>query len=163
MTESNFGTRPANGDFQRTGAMTREPRTELPYNDEGQSSGQGDSSSGIQEKAMEKVSNVTGMASEKTSEITSKLSDSADGGVNRAAEGLEQAAVQLRERAEDGGGVQEKVGVRVADGLDKTSVYLRDHEAQEIWTDVEKFVKEHPMQAAIGAAVAGYVVAKVLK
>jgi ElaB/YqjD/DUF883 family membrane-anchored ribosome-binding protein len=71
--------------------------------------------------------------------------------------------VQLRERAEDGGGMQEKVGVRVADGLDKTSMYLRDHEADEIWTDVEKFVKEHPMQAAVGAAVAGYIVAKVLK
>lgn len=118
---------------------------------------------GVRETALEKGSQVKEMAVEKTSEITGKLHDSADAGVNRAADGLEQAAVQLRERAEDGGGIQEKVGVRVADGLDKTSVYLREHEAQEIWTDVEKFVKEHPMQAAVGAAVAGYIVAKVLK
>ena len=79
------------------------------------------------------------------------------------ADGLEKAAGQLRTRAQDGGGVQEKVGVRVADGLDKTSQYLREHEAQEIWTDVEQFVKDHPMQAAVGAAVAGYVVAKMMK
>ena len=61
------------------------------------------------------------------------------------------------------GGVQEKLGVRVADGLDRTSGYLREHEAQEIMTDVENFVREHPVQAAVTAAVAGYVIAKVLK
>ena len=124
-----------------------------------QDSGQG----GMQEKAMDKASEMRGMASEKASEYSGKLHEGADAGVNRAAEGLEKAAVQLRDRAENGGGMQEKVGVRVADSLDKTSQYLRDHEATEIWSDVERFVQQHPMQAAVGAAVAGYVVAKVLK
>jgi ElaB/YqjD/DUF883 family membrane-anchored ribosome-binding protein len=118
---------------------------------------------GMQDKAMEKANEMKGMASEKAGEYGSKLHDGADAGVNRAAEGLEKAAVQLRDRAENGGGVQEKVGVRVADSLEKTSTYLRDHEATEIWTDVERFVQQHPIQAAVGAAVAGYVVAKVLK
>ena len=118
-----------------------------------------DKASGFQEKATEKASELQ----EKASEVGTKLHESAEAGIDRAADGLEKAAVQLRSRAEDGGGVQEKVGVRVADGLDKTSQYLRDHEAQEIWTDVEQFVKDHPMQAAVGALVAGYVVAKVMK
>ena len=122
-----------------------------------------DKASGFQEKATEKASELQEKASEKASEVGTKLHESAEAGIDRAADGLEKAAVQLRSRAEDGGGVQEKVGVRVADGLDKTSQYLRDHEAQEIWTDVEQFVKDHPMQAALGALVAGYVVAKVMK
>ena len=91
-----------------------------------------------------------------------KLHETADAGIDRAAEGLEKAANQLRTRAEDGA-VPEKVGVRVADGLDRTSQYLRDHEAQEIWNDVERLIKEHPVQAAVSAAVAGYVVAKLVK
>ena len=116
-------------------------------------------STGMQDQASE----LKDKAGEKASEYGAKLQETADAGIDRAADGLEKAAGQLRTRAEDGGGVQEKVGVRVADGLDKTSQYLRDHEAQEIWTDVEQFVKEHPMQAAVGAAVAGYVVAKMMK
>lgn len=120
-------------------------------------------SDGGERTAMEKAHQLQDMASEKATEVGAKLQDTADMGVNRAAEGLDQASVQLRERATEMGGVQEKLGVRMADGLDKTSGYLREHEANEIWTDVEKFVREHPMQAAVTAAVAGYVVAKVLK
>lgn len=116
-------------------------------------------STGMQDQASE----LKDKAGEKASEYGAKLQETADAGIDRAADGLEKAAGQLRTRAEDGGGVQEKVGVRVADGLDKTSQYLREHEAQEIWTDVEQFVKDHPMQAAVGAAVAGYVVAKMMK
>jgi ElaB/YqjD/DUF883 family membrane-anchored ribosome-binding protein len=123
----------------------------------------GKSGEGMQQKAMEKAQEMQGIAAEKAGEVGSKLHDTADMGVNRAAEGLDQASMQLRERASEMGGVQEKLGLRVADSLDKTSGYLREHEAQEIWTDVEKFVREHPMQAAVTAAVAGYVVAKVMK
>lgn len=112
---------------------------------------------------MEKAHDIQEAATEKAGEVGTKLHETADAGVNRAAEGLDQASSQLRDRATEMGGVQEKLGLRVADGLDKTSGYLRDHEAQEIWTDVEKFVREHPVQAAVSAAVAGYLVAKVLK
>lgn len=138
----------------RTPSMDYEPKPMSYASGDDESQGNG---------AMEKAHQVQEMATEKIGEVGSKLQDTADMGVNRAAEGLDQASTQLRERAAEMGGVQEKLGVRVADGLDKTSGYLREHEAQEIWTDVEKFVKEHPMQAAVTAAVAGYVVAKVLR
>lgn len=118
---------------------------------------------GGESTAMEKGHQLQEVATEKVGEVGTKLQDTADKGVNRAAEGIDQASTQLRDRATEMGGVQEKVGLRLADGLDKTSVYLRDHESQEIWNDVEKFVREHPMQAAVTAAVAGYVVAKVLR
>jgi ElaB/YqjD/DUF883 family membrane-anchored ribosome-binding protein len=117
----------------------------------------------MQQTAMDKAQELGSATAEKMGEVGSKLHDTADMGVNRAAEGLDQASTQLREKASEMGGVQEKLGVRMADGLDKTSGYLREHEAQEIMTDVEKFVREHPMQAAVTAAVAGYVIAKVLK
>ncbi len=114
------------------------------------------------DEASEKASEFKEAATGKAAEYGSKLTETADSGIDKAAEGLEKAAVQLRSHSEDGG-VQGQVGTRVADGLDKTSQYLRDHEAQEIWSDVEQFVKDHPLQAAAGAAVAGYVVAKLMK
>jgi len=114
------------------------------------------------DEASEKASDLKAAAAGKASEYGSKLTETADTGIDKAAEGLEKAAVQLRSHSEDGG-VQGQVGTRVADGLDKTSQYLRDHEAQEIWSDVEQFVKDHPLQAAAGAALAGYVVAKLMK
>lgn len=161
MAEGTYGNKPLTEELSTGNARNFPDPRFAAGNTNGDSNANMDYSdaNGIHDKA----SHVKDVAAEKTSELTGKLHESADAGVNRAADGLEQAAVQLRERAEDGGGVQEKVGVRVADGLDKTSMYLRDHEAQEIWTDVEKFVKEHPMQAAVGAALAGYIVAKVIK
>ena len=121
-----------------------------------------DETSDLKDQTREKASDLKDAVSDKASEYGSKLAGTADSGIDKAADGLEKAAVQLRSRSEDGG-VQGQVGTRVADGLDKTSQYLRDHEAQEIWSDVEQFVKDHPLQAAAGAAVAGYVVAKLMK
>jgi len=125
----------------------------------------GDSSSegGMQEKAQEMASNMTTQVQEKASEYSGKLQDQADAGIDKAAQGLEQAAEQMRSRMDDKGGVQAQVGTKVADSLEKTAGYLRDHEAEQIWQDVEQFVKDHPLQAAATAAFAGFVVARMMK
>ncbi len=117
------------------------------------------SNGGMQEKA----GAVAEKAQEKVSEYGTKLQDQADANIDRAADGLEKAAEQMRTRLEQKGGVQGQVGTKVADSLDKTSQYLREHEAQEIWSEVESFVKQHPMQAALGAAAAGFVLARMMK
>lgn len=119
-----------------------------------------------QSGAMSGGSESGGMASnvkEKASEMGSKVQDQAEVGKDKAADGLEKAAEQMRTRLESQGGPQAQVGVKVADGMEKTAGYLREHEAAEIWSDVESFVKEHPMQAAATAAVAGFVIARILR
>ncbi len=106
---------------------------------------------------------VTQKVQDKASEYSGKLQDQADAGIDRAAQGLEQAAEQMRSRVEGQGGIQGQVGTKMADSLEKTAGYLREHEADEIWHDVEQYVKDHPLQAAASAAVAGFLFARILK
>lgn len=100
--------------------------------------------------------------SAKVSGYADTLRDQAESGKDRAASGLEKAATEMRGRLDDGG-VQAQVGTRLADGMESTAGYLRDHEAAEIWSDLESFVKEHPVQAAVTAAVAGFLVARLVR
>ena len=46
---------------------------------------------------------------------------------------------------------REKAGTTVADGMEKTAQYLREHDTQQMVNDVEQFVREHPTQAVVGA------------
>ena len=47
--------------------------------------------------------------------------------------------------------------------MDKTATYLKEHDSQELMHDFEDYVKAHPLQAAAGALVAGFVLAKIVR
>jgi hypothetical protein len=112
---------------------------------------------GTMQNAME-----TGKA--KATDMAHSLQERTEQGRERAAGGLESAANQLRSNfAGDGEGVKGQVGVKVADSLERASGYLREHETEQIWSDVETFVTEHPVQAAAGALVAGFVLGRMLR
>ena len=102
-------------------------------------------------------------AQEKASEFGQKAQEQADMGLDKAAGTVDRAATQLRERAQQQGGVQAEVGTKVADGLDKTAGYLQEHDTAEIMDDVERYVREHPLQAMAGAVVGGFVLARILR
>jgi ElaB/YqjD/DUF883 family membrane-anchored ribosome-binding protein len=106
---------------------------------------------------------MTGRAQEMASNAGQKAQDTADAGISRAAGGLEKAADQMRERVQGDDGTTAQIGTKVADSLERTAGYLREHDSDQIWEDVEAFVKEHPMQAAAGAALAGFVAARMLR
>jgi hypothetical protein len=153
-----WGDRQQSEDFerQRQGGyeLNRAPRSGDSY-DSGD--GQSDGSSGTMQSAME-----TGKA--KAADVAHNLQDRTEVGKDKAAEGLESAANQLRSNfGGNGDGVRGQVGVKMADSLEKTAGYLRDHETEQIWSDVETFVTEHPVQAAAGALVAGFVLGRILR
>lgn len=100
---------------------------------------------------------------DKVSGYAESLREQAENGKDRAASGLEKAATEMRGKLEEGGGVQAQVGAKLADGMESTAGYLREHEASEIWSDLESFVKDHPVQAAVTAAVAGFLVARLVR
>ena len=96
-------------------------------------------------------------------ELGARAMEAADKGREKAAEGVDTAASRLREQVEGEGGVKETVGVKVADGLERTAGYLREHETEELLNDLERFAREHPMQALGGAVVAGFLLGRVLR
>ena len=84
----------------------------------------------------------------------------ADAGTGRIAARLETAASAMRERAAEAGGVRERVGNVAADRVEKTGEYFRERDTREVAGDVREYVRSHPVQAAAGALVMGYMLGR---
>ncbi len=120
---------------------TTQVKTRLPETEEGQQNKAAEIAGQVREQATEKV--------EQAREST--------------AEQMASTASTVRDQFEGKGGVQEKAGVAVADGMEKTAQYLREHDTQAMMTDVERFVREHPTQAVVGAVAVGFIVGRILR
>jgi hypothetical protein len=77
--------------------------------------------------------------------------------MDQAAAGIDRAAEMAREK------VPGELGTKVANTMEKTAGYLREHDSGELWEDVEQYVRQHPMQATMTAAFAGFLVARILR
>ena len=121
----------------------------------------------LRDRAMdvqEQAGDVAEKAQEQAAAVKDRAMEQAEVGKQKAASGLHSAAEQLRNRTGDAEeGVKSQVVTKAADTMEQTATYLEEHEASEIWEDFERFVKEHPMQAAAGALVAGFVVGRILR
>ena len=102
-------------------------------------------------------------AQTKASEYGEKAQMRADQGLDKAATAADKAASQLREKAMQQGGKTGEIGTKVADKLETTSVYLQQHDTTEILDDIEKFVRDHPLQAVGAAAFGGFVLARIIR
>ena len=100
---------------------------------------------------------------DKAPEVMQKAQDKADAGIDTAAGGMESAADKIRERTQGKEGMPAEAGAKVADTMERTAGYLREHDSSEILDDVERFVREHPVQAVAGALVGGFVISRILK
>jgi ElaB/YqjD/DUF883 family membrane-anchored ribosome-binding protein len=99
---------------------------------------------------------------DKAPEVMQKA-QKADAGIDTAAGSMESAADKIRERTQGKEGMPAEAGAKVADTMERTAGYLREHDSSEILDDVERFVREHPVQAVAGALVGGFVISRILK
>jgi ElaB/YqjD/DUF883 family membrane-anchored ribosome-binding protein len=88
--------------------------------------------------------------------------DQADAGLDKAAEGMQSAADTVRQRAQERGGMTADAGAKVADTMERSADYLREHDTQEVFDDLERYVRQHPMQAVAGAIVGGFILGRLL-
>lgn len=102
-------------------------------------------------------------AEEKARELRAKAQERADAGVEKAAERVATAAEKLRERADQSSGIPAEAEAIVADTMQRTAGYLKEHDSAEILGDVQAYVRAHPMRALAGAAIGGFILARVLR
>ena len=102
-------------------------------------------------------------ASEAKTAVQERVASGADAGIDKAADGFETAAEKMRVRAEEDEGVRSTLEAKAADAMDKTAGYLKEHDSSELMRDLEEFVKAHPVQAAVGALAAGYLLGKIAR
>ena len=100
---------------------------------------------------------------EKGSESAENAQEHAHQTRERAASAVDRAATEIRERAQRQDGKTAEIGVKVADRLESTSDYLEQHDTSAMLDDIEKYVRNHPMQAVGAAAVGGFVLARILR
>jgi ElaB/YqjD/DUF883 family membrane-anchored ribosome-binding protein len=84
--------------------------------------------------------------------------DAVESGRESAATSLDSAASGIRAKADSlpGGPDVSRFARRAADKIGGAAQYLRDHEVKDMMSEVQSFVKEHPAQALLGAAVIGF-------
>ena len=125
--------------------------------------GSSDFGSGTSNFGQQKSGSTTETMKEKASQFGSQAKEAAEAGRERAGAGLSTAGEKIQERAGAMGGPTAKIGAKVGETLASAGQYMQDKDTGEIYKDVETYVKEHPVQAVVGAVIAGIVVGKLIK
>jgi hypothetical protein len=114
-------------------------------------------------RAGDQAQAVKDRAMEQAEAVRDKAMEQADAAKDEAADRLQSGARSLRERAEGAGGTTGQAGVKVADTMERTAGYLREHDTADMWNDFEQLVRDHPRQALVGALVAGFVLGRIVR
>lgn len=99
---------------------------------------------------------------EKASELGRDAVDAIEARRGTAASGLEGAAAGLHRNADKLPANVSQLAHQAADKLDATAGYVRENTMQDALADLEAYVKAHPTQALLGAAVVGFVAGRML-
>jgi ElaB/YqjD/DUF883 family membrane-anchored ribosome-binding protein len=92
-----------------------------------------------------------------------KAKDQVDAGMDKAAVGLESTAERIKGMTGEGDGMPAQAGTKLAEGMESAATYLKEHSSDEIFKDLEVFVKEHPTQALVGAVFAGFLFGRMMR
>jgi ElaB/YqjD/DUF883 family membrane-anchored ribosome-binding protein len=113
----------------------------------------------------DRVSDAASRAKDKAAEMGSKAAEAIESKRVAAASNLESASRTLHEKADrlPGGASVSRFAHRTADKVGSTASYLRDHEMKDMLSDVEGWVKSHPAQALVGAAVVGFFAGRAMR
>jgi ElaB/YqjD/DUF883 family membrane-anchored ribosome-binding protein len=140
-----------------------EMRTEMDRPERGKMQREGEQA--VKESAS-KTRETAGKASERVKDTASQAGRKAQETIDRnrepLADEMESAATRAREHAQGREGFQAQASARVADTMEKGAGYLREHDTQDMMEDLEKFVREHPVQALAGAIVGGFIIGRAL-
>jgi len=99
---------------------------------------------------------------EKASELGRDAVEAIDARRGTAASGLEGAAAGLHRNADKLPANVGQLAHQAADKLDATAGYVRENTMQDALADLEAYVKAHPTQALLGAAVVGFCAGRML-
>lgn len=112
----------------------------------------------------------TGGAENIGGQIRNKTQDRLNDGLRTAADRLESAAENIdgiaEDRLDDAGGRRARAGELAhtfADSLDSLADYLRDNDIQSLQRNLERQVRERPLQTILVGVAAGWVVGKILR
>lgn len=120
---------------------------------------------GVQEKvgavAQDAADAVQAKAEDIRDNVKDTAADAADSARENAAAALEGGAKRVGEMGGDG--MAATATDFAAGGMRDAAQYLRANETDEIWADVERYVRRYPARSLFAAIAAGVVVGKILR
>lgn len=75
---------------------------------------------------------------------------------------VEELGTKLRDRAEEGGRLGAAAG-SVADGIERTGSYIREHDLRTVGDDLKEMVRKHPLPATLLGLGLGFLLGRLGK
>lgn len=119
-------------------------------------------SSNIGDDVREGLADVGSEARERVATAKNTLADKLDSGANRLEERGQEIAQQGESTFGPDGRVQ-KATTRVASGMHDTADWLREHDLNDVRTDIEQQVRAHPGRSLLIAVGVGYLIGKAFR
>src|SRR4030095_5511882 len=93
---------------------------------------------------------------DRATQLGTTVSETMDRQRENAAKGLDRAASTIHE----GAGSAARMAHGVADGMENTASYLRNHTWGDMGGDIGNLCRRHPVQALVSAAVVGFLLGR---
>jgi len=140
--------------------MSREPMK--PFGEsEFQSNAAQNVKSGLND-IKEQVSELTSKAKEKAGQVAGTVSETLGHQRETAAGNLDRAASTIHDKADSVPGGPKVVNLThsLADGMQSTASYLRDHDFNQMGGDVMNICRRYPTQAVVAALALGFLLGR---
>lgn len=140
--------------------MSRDPLT--PFDDRTGLNSPNQTVNNRLEDVKERVTQVASKTKDKASQMAESVSETLDEQRENAAEGLGRAASALHEKAGSVPGGPKVVHFThsIADGMESTASYLRDHDFSKMGQDVMGICRKYPTQSLVAALAVGFLLGR---
>src|SRR5688572_9464094 len=110
----------------------------------------------------DRVSDITSKVKDKAGQVTELVSERLDHQRETAAGSLDRAAHSIHDNAYNVPGGPKVVNLThsLADGMESTASYLRDHDFSQMGKDVMNVCRRYPTQSVVAALALGFLVGR---
>jgi len=114
------------------------------------------------DEVRERVSQAANKTKDKASEMADAVSEKLDQQRENAAEGLGRVASTLHAQAERVPGGPKLVNFThsIADGMESTATYLREHDLSKMSGDLMRVCRKYPTQSVVAALAVGFLLGR---
>ena len=112
-----------------------------------------------------RATEIASKARNRVSEMANSASETLNRQRRAAAGGLGQVAATIHDKAENlpGGPRAVNLAHDIADGMESTASYLREHDFEDMRDDLINICRRHPAQALLSALAAGFLLGRVIR
>jgi len=110
----------------------------------------------------ERISDAAAKTKDKAGQMATAVSEKLDQQRENAAKGLGRVASAIHDTADrvPGGPNVINVGHKIADGMESTATYLREHDFSRMGKDLMTVCRKYPTQSVIAALAVGFLLGR---